>query len=179
MAFHRWSVFTSLGDEPPGEFRIFKRGVNQSKKGSFLFDEEAARTVMAAYQEWGVDLIVDLNHDSLDADSKSRADASDARAHFGLELRGGELWGVNVRWTADGERRLREKTQRYISPAFDTVDGRITELFNAALVSMPATCQAPGLVAANRGIRSKRLDTVEAAARYLADVKKDKRHGSG
>jgi hypothetical protein len=145
------------GDPLPTEFRIFAAGWNETTKGRALFDAEAAASVMAAYTAHGVDLVIDLNHDSLDRNALAmRADASDARGWFKLELRAGELWAVDVRWTPDGERRLREKTQRYISPAFAESkhlgmpdDARPRKLANAALCAAPATHNAPALVAAS------------------------------
>jgi len=111
---------------------------------------------MAAATEHGVDCMLDLEHLSLD--QESNAYDPDARAWFQLEVRNGELWAVNVRWTDDGARRLREKTQRYISPAFSIDDeGRVTEIVNVALVAMPATHGTPALVAANRRPRMKTL----------------------
>lgn len=148
----------------PTEFRVFKAGENNTSKGVFLFDDQAAREVMAAFQTWGVDLMIDLNHDAA-LDSSVRSDSSDARGWFRLELRGGDLWAVDVKWTPDGERRLREKTQRYISPYFaHDEDGRICEVINVAMVAMPATHGAPALVAASR----RDLRTVqERAMSYL------------
>jgi hypothetical protein len=98
--------------------------------------------------------MVDLEHLSLDDESPSFD--PDARGWFDLEVRDGELWAVRIRWTPDGERRLREKTQRYISPAFPTDDdGRITRIVNMALTAMPATHDTPALVAAgDRGTRT-------------------------
>jgi phage I-like protein len=137
----------------PTEFRVFKAGENVTSKGVFIFDIQAALDVMAAYQAWGVDLMIDLNHDAV-IDSAARSDASDARGWFKLELRGGDLYAVDVRWTPDGARRLREKTQRYISPYFGhDKEGRICEVINVAMVAMPATHDAPALVAAKRGER--------------------------
>jgi phage I-like protein len=141
-----------VGDALPTEFRIFSPGVIETSKGPDLFDEEAARSVMKYYVDEGVDVPVDLEHDSLNGQGL-RADEKDARGWFKLELRAdGSLWAVDVRWTPDGERRLREKTQRYISPAFvrDKETGRITRLLNVAIVSMPATYDAAPLVAASR-----------------------------
>lgn len=138
----------------PTEFRVFKAGENATSKGVFLFDQKAAADTMAAFHTWGVDLMVDLNHDAV-LDGAARSDSSDARGWFRLELRGGDLWAVDVRWTPDGERRLREKTQRYISPYFcHDADGRICEVINVAMVAMPATHEAPALVAASRGARA-------------------------
>lgn len=134
----------------PAEFRIFKAGVNETSKGPILFDEEAAAAVLAQYQKEGVDPIVDLEHLSLDRSSPSYD--PDARAHYQLAVRGGELWAVNVRWTEDGERRLSKKTQRYISPAAlaDPKTGRVKRLLNVALVAQPATYGAAPLVAASK-----------------------------
>jgi phage I-like protein len=150
------------GFSPPVEFRLFRAGVNDSSKGSFLFDEQAAALVMANYGKHGADIPLDLEHLSLDPASP-RLDAHDARAWFGLEVRNGELWAVNVRWTPDGERRLRDKTQRYVSPAFDVdEDGRIVDILNVALTALPATHNPYALIAASKRTKltgdTKRMD---------------------
>jgi phage I-like protein len=104
---------------------------------------------MAAYQKHGVDLPVDLEHRSVNGDTAP--DATDARGWFRLEVRQGELWAVDVKWTPDGAARLANRTQRYISPCFThDEEGRISEVINVALVSMPATHEAPALVAASK-----------------------------
>jgi hypothetical protein len=135
----------------PTEFRIFAAGENDSTKGPALFDEAAAAAVMAEYQKQGVDLMIDLEHESID-ETPVRADSKDARGWFKLEVRNGELWAVDVRWTPDGERRLRERTQRYISPVFlrTKKEKRVVYVLNVALCAMPATHNAPALVAASK-----------------------------
>lgn len=118
-----------------------------------MLTPESAAACVAAYQREGVELIVDLEHDSLSTEARNmRSDAGDAHAWFKLELRAdGSLWAVDVRWTPDGERRLREKTQRYISPAFEHDDeGVVMKIANAAMCSMPATYNAPALVSASK-----------------------------
>lgn len=143
-----------VGDTLPTEFRIFRSGVNESSKGSDVFDEHAARAVMTEYAKQGVDLMIDLNHDSLDpATRRQRKDAGDAMGWFKVELRDdGSLWATDVRWTPEGEERLRAKKQRYISPAFlvEKKTRRVSELINIALVGMPATHGAEPLVMASR-----------------------------
>lgn len=143
-----------VGQAPPSEFRLFVPGWNQSEKGSFLFDETAAQSVMTSYQECGVDLPMDLEHQMLKPGTSADPTARDARGWFKLELRNGELWAVDVRWTSDGAARVTEKRQRYVSPAFeiDLDSNRITKVFNVALVSMPATHQTPALIAASLGV---------------------------
>lgn len=145
------------GQPLPTEFRIFKAGVNETTQGDVLFDEQAAADVMARYARENVDLIVDLNHDSVDEDAgRMRADARDARGWFKLELRAGpELWAVCATWTPDGARRLRERTQRYISPVvlYDKQTLRAKYLANVAMCAMPATLGALPLVAASKAPR--------------------------
>jgi phage I-like protein len=146
------------GDEP-AEFRIFKRGVNETTKGPVVFDAAAAASVMAAYTAHGVDLMIDLAHQSIGDSAElreAREDAGDARGWFRLALRNGELWAVDVRWTPDGARRLRERTQRYISPCVYTdKDDRAVEIVNVALCAMPATIGARPLVAASKSFTPK------------------------
>ena len=143
----------SDGDPLPSAFRIFSAGVNESTQGPLIFDEKSAELVMAQYVEHGVDVCIDLQHDSVDAAARAmRDDAADARGYCKLAVRDGELWAVDVTWSPDGERRLRERRQRYISPVaiYDEKTLRVTELFNLALVSMPASHNAVPLVASRR-----------------------------
>ena len=142
-----------LGDQPPTEFRLFIAGWNSTEKGNYLFDDVAAESVMACYAKWGIDLMIDLEHQSL-AVEPGAADptARDARGWAKLALRpDGALWCTEVRWTPDGRKRLSEKAQRYISPAFesDPKTKRVLKIINVALVALPATHKTPALVAAS------------------------------
>lgn len=164
----------------PAEFLLFRAGPNETSKGVFVFDAAAATAVLAHYKREGVDLMVDCEHDSLSDKARAmRSDAGDALGWYQLELRvDGSLWASNVRWNAEGERRLRAKTQRYISPAFTVTEGddgamRVSAVINAALTAIPATHSAPALVAASRlkfpPPRSARLlNALNLAARVRA-----------
>jgi phage I-like protein len=137
----------------PREFKICAFGVNASTKGDFVFDETAARAVLVQYQVEGVDQMIDLNHDSLNPETRRmRKDAGDAMGWYKLELRSDGLYATDVRWTPEGEERLRSKKQRYISPAFleDPKTSQMREMVNCALVAMPAMHNAPALVAASK-----------------------------
>lgn len=146
--------------ELPTEFRLFESGRNDSTKGPvFLTDADA---VVKAWQDRGVDLMIDLEHLSLDPDARNYN--PDSRGWAKLEARNGEVWATDVRWTPDGERRLREKCQRYISPAFNTdKKGRVLDVLNVAITALPATHNAAPLVAASQ--RSKGMDE-EKLAKY-------------
>lgn len=169
----------AIGDELPTEFRLFHAGKNATTKGPFIFDDDGAESVMQAFRAHGVDGMIDLEHLSLDPESKSYD--PDARGWYQLEVRPGpELWAVNVRWTPDGARRLKEKTQRYISPTFvDDEERRVLQIFNVALTALPATHETPALVAAtSRGkMDPKKLkqlaDRLSIRFRKLADEVSD------
>lgn len=165
-------VALSLGLEGqmPTEFRILRAGFNATTKGPVLFDDDAAALVLAAFDRLGVDLAIDLQHDSIDPAARAmRSDAGDARGWCRLATRPAEvplpnaasdLWCVDVTWTPDGERRLRERTQRYPSPVvlFDESGlRRAAEIFNVALVSQPATLGAAPLVAAREDSMDPKL----------------------
>lgn len=143
----------------PSEFRLFVKGWNETENGSYLFDEAAAASVMESYKAWGVDLMIDLEHQALDAVASADPTARDARGWCNLELRDdGSLWAVNVKWTADGAARLTEKRQRYVSPAFgfETESRRVTNIINVAITAIPATHDTPELVAARRETKDAR-----------------------
>jgi phage I-like protein len=114
--------FTTLSsavasDEPPKEFKIFSAGKVETTKGTFTFDDVAAKSVMAEYAKHGTDLMIDYDHASLADAAIDPALAGKAAGWFDLELRNGELWAVNVRWTPAAEAALRAKEWRYTSPA--------------------------------------------------------------
>lgn len=138
-----------LPEGKPSEFRIWRAGVNPTRNGyDVLFDAQAAEQVMAAYAEHGVEMMIDLEHLSMEDVARSVNFDPDARGWCKLEVRDGELWAVDVRWTPDGERRLSERTQRYVSPTFYLdEEGRPTRVVNIALVAMPATDGAVPLAA--------------------------------
>lgn len=144
----------AIGDEPPTEIKLFEPGQNSTTKGSFLFDATAAELVMAAAKRHAVDCMIDLEHLSLDGDSRNFD--PDARGWGQLAVKNGALFLVNIKWNEDGERRIRGRTQRYVSPAFeaDSKTGRITRILNVAITALPATDGAQPLIAANQGKRS-------------------------
>lgn len=138
-------------NELPTEFRLFAAGWNETEKGKFLFDSAAAQSVMTAYEAWGIGLVIDLEHQMLDQRPQPDPTARDARGAGRLELRNGELWAVDVKWTPDGVERLTQKRQRFISPAFevDPKTKRVTKVVNVAITALPATHNTPALVAAD------------------------------
>jgi phage I-like protein len=152
------ALAVAIGDAPPTEFRIFKAGENTTSHGTFLFDDQAAIAVMEEYNSHGIDVMIDLEHLSVEDPETSANFDPDARGWCKLELRNGELWAVNVTWTTDGTARLTEKRQRYISPVFavDAETKRIMAVLNIAITAIPATDNLAPLVAASRRARDLR-----------------------
>ncbi len=146
----RLSIEIPIDDGPlPKEVRLFKRGANPTSKGTYVFDDDAAKSVMGEYEAHGADIMIDLEHLSLDTESESFD--PDARGWAGLAVRNGELWLTDISWNEDGEERLRKKKQRYLSPVFD-FDGKtkqVLSIFNVAITGIPATHNPMPLVAAN------------------------------
>ncbi len=142
----RLSVFVPEG-EPPSEFRIFKVGLTETCYGAYLFDEISAAMVMKTFSEQGNDLMVDYEHKSLDP--WAPAGAGKAAGFYRIELRGGECWAVDVRWTPRAGDELRNREWRFFSPAavIDRESGRIESLINIALTNMPATTRMDPLMA--------------------------------
>lgn len=149
LTFSFVSLSANETGEIPKRFQIFRKGVNTSTKGKFLYDDESEKLLKKEQEQRGIDMMIDLEHLSLDQESENYD--PDARGWFVLEFADDGLYAKNVKWTPDGERRLKEKTQRYISPAFvkEKKTGRVVSLFNVALVGVPAMNEIPALVAAN------------------------------
>lgn len=158
---------------PPTEFRIFKQGVNSSVKGDFLFDEQAAGMVMSAYQEHGVELTIDYDHATLLTGSGVQAISA---GWFGLEVREGDLWACNVRWTPKATAYLQAGEYRYFSPLFksDTQTGRIEKVLDLALTNTPALFDIDALVAASAHTETQgdQMNELEKALARIAEVER-------
>lgn len=156
-------------DEPPREFRIFTAGEVETTKGTFLFDEAAAKSVMAEYAAHAIDVMLDYDHASLSPMAVDPAQAGKAAGWFNLEVRNGELWAVNVRWTPPAAEALKRKEWRFVSPAFSTdEEGRITSLLNVAITNLPATRRLEPLMAAS--IKELSMLDAETVKKALAAI---------
>jgi phage I-like protein len=139
--------------KPPTEFLIWEFGPVSTTKGDFLFDTEAAASVMAAWSDYGNRLTFDYEHKAVDPDRRP-GDGKAAGSSL-LELRSDGLWTTDVRWTAMAATGLTAGEWLYFSPYFvsDEKTGRILELINIALTNVPATKGMTPLVAASRGVK--------------------------
>ena len=129
-------------------FRLFRSGTFRTDHGSTTFDAEAARLVMAERELRGNRYAIDFDHLSLKPDATP--EQRRAAGSFDIELRGGELWAVDLRLTEEARTFVRAGAYLSVSPAWDqdVKTKRVTSLVNCALTSNPATHGAVRFAAA-------------------------------
>lgn len=147
-----------LGAEfPPKAIRLFAMGENATTKGVFLFDDAAAKSVLAAFAEHGVDLAMDFDHGALATpDGRKR----DVPGYYRPEVRADGLYAI-PQWTDVGLDAIRPGASgalpeyRYTSPSFsfDPETRRVLRLGPLALTSYPATHHAKPLTLTARDRR--------------------------
>jgi phage I-like protein len=178
------AIDANATDPLPTEFQICKAGLNRSYAGDFIFDANSAAKVLAEYAANSADGMIDLQHYSLPDEeyALNTNEQHDAMGWFTPQVRSdGSLWAVNVRWSAEGERRLRMKLQRYISPVVlvNTDTREVVGLWNLALVSQPAMNDAAPLVAASKRRGTLRITmAAHARAMQFLEKRKGQKHGS-
>lgn len=143
---------------PPTAFRIWK-AENVTDHGPTLFTERSAALLTEQQARRGNLFPIDLEHLSLDKEAP--LSAKGAVGWFEIEVRGEELWAVNVEWTDLVRSGLScdPPTWRYHSPAYeqDAETGEVTSLLNIALTNLPATWNVTAL--ASRAGRSLKKDS--------------------
>jgi len=187
----RFSLCVELdGDAAPTEFRILVAGDNPTRKGLLVFDDSAAQSVSSEYEAGGVELPLDYDHAM--ADPMARPAERIAAGWFRPEIRGGELWASDVRWTPKGKAAVEAREYRYTSLWGDVepLDKkgskmRLTRLRNVALTNTPATIGTLPLVASEvRGDQmsnlvlsflevsdeSEAIEKIKATSAILADA---------
>lgn len=170
MALSALPVLLVAGDVPPTEFRVFKAGENPSEKGTFIFDEKSALSVMEEFARLGKPMLLDYNHGTLVEGAAPEASIS---AGEGLpEVRNGELWLTGIKWTARASQLLTAKEYRLFSPYFHhDKDGHVTRLVNVALTNLPALNNIEPLVAASANpTEEPSMETCTACAQLNAKL---------
>lgn len=155
---------------PPVEFRVFSIGDNDTEKGVFVFDERAAEQVMAAWADRKIDLTIDYEHQSM---HDPPIEAPNAATRWVPQVRNGELWATEVKWTDRASGYLMAGEYRYFSPAFefDPDSRRVTKVINLALTNNPAMRGIRPLVAASAR-KGNDMNWEEECKRLKAEVEK-------
>jgi hypothetical protein len=100
--------------DAPSEFRIWKWGENKTLKGTVVLDEASAKAVVNAFRDHGVELAIDYEHQTFNAEDNGKE--APAAGWFTPEVREDGLWATAVRWTDRASAYLKAKEYRYFSP---------------------------------------------------------------
>ncbi|TAL29009.1 MAG: hypothetical protein EPN98_21440 [Phenylobacterium sp.] len=141
----------------PSEFRVFRAGINQSSKGDFLFDDDAAKSVMAAFAKKGTPPTMDYEHQAL---AQPPVEAPASCSSWIPEVRNGELWATSCNWTDRARRMIEAREYTRFSPAFlhDIETMRILVVLNVALTNVEALDNVQPLVAATAAATATATD---------------------
>lgn len=120
--------------EPPEWVMLIPAGTFSGRdgRGPYTLDAEA---VLQAFAAGGIDLPIDYEHQSLEAEAKA-GPVPAAGWIKDLQVRDGALWG-RVQWTPKAADLIAAKEYRYLSPVFRHVKGRVVALAGAGLVHYP------------------------------------------
>ncbi len=118
----------------PEKVKLLPLGHVKSQKGDFDVDEESFRLMKETFQERGIDIVIDYEHQTL----------KDVQAPAGgwikdLSIEDGAIV-AKVEWTPQGKKYLENKEYRYLSPVVlvRKSDGKAIVLHSAALTNTPA-----------------------------------------
>jgi phage I-like protein len=162
--------------------------VNATAKGDFVFDEQSASSVMAAYTARQTPLMGDYEHQSLAVPPvKAPASITEFVPEVRMDSTGRpELWATQVQWTGTARAHLEAGEYRLYSPAFapDSEGVRIDYLINVALTNLPATFGLEPLVAASQstpGTEESPMDEekLKELGAKLAQAEKDREEFKG
>jgi len=166
----------SVDSSLPSEFLLFKIGENKTSKGTFKLDLAGLESIVKAYQDHGVDLAIDYEHQTFGAASNGKP--APAAGWFKPEARGDGLWATNVRWTEAAATMLRSKEYRYFSPTFEVdKSNRITRLLPLALTNFPASKDQQALVAAKADASPTQLEVRPMNISGIIGLKEDAPEG--
>jgi len=149
----------------PSEFRIFPAGAFGATKGKYTFSARSAEKVMEAFKAHGTELAFDYEHQTF-SDPPVRAPAA---GWFTPEVRNGELWATQIKWTPDALKHIQDGEYRYFSPAFETEKGgEVVRLLNVALTNLPSMHSLQPLVAASQKTADRRTAVTLSAMSFDA-----------
>lgn len=136
------------------EILILPAGQTETRKGSFLVDDQSWSFVDGSFKARGGNhLVIDWEHQSIGGPF-SRSDGLAPAAGWIHSLRYEPEKGIiaTVEWTDRARDAIRAREYRYISPAFrrDKATGRVVELLSIGLTNTPAMPGVAALAASAR-----------------------------
>ncbi len=127
-------VGKDMGGTVPTEVQVIPFGLTNTKKGSFLHDEQSQAAVLAEFANRANDIVIDYEHQTLTGGEAPAAGWIKKLINKGKE----GTWAV-VEWTERAQNYIASREYRYLSPVFlvRKSDRRVVLLQNAALTNDP------------------------------------------
>ena len=156
----------------PSEFQIFPHGqVEIEGEQSAFLDEEAMDLIINSFDQHGIDMVIDYEHQTL-----KEVQAPAAGWVKRLEARGKQgLWAV-VDWTKKAKNYLANREYRYFSPVFSVreTDRKIVDVKNIALTNAPRLNSLKPIIAKHHYDYSARIDeTTLQVAKLMGITEED------
>jgi hypothetical protein len=159
----------------PTEVLVCPWGLVPSVKGDFIMDGRAAQEIIAAFNQHGVDLVIDFEHQTLGGDYASPSGKAPAAGWIKrLFARPGVGLFASVSWTPEGAADLAGRKYRYLSPVVMVrkVDNRADVLHSVALTNKPAIEGMRAVVNRNDPTRKAVASTVNEYERLCEALRK-------
>ncbi|VAX21112.1 Mu-like prophage FluMu I protein [hydrothermal vent metagenome] len=126
-----------------------------------VIDIKAVERIMAQFKAWGRDIVVDYQHESMKECGRAPAAGWVKTANASSTINGIE---APIEWTDEARRLIEAKEYRFISPVFESVNGKIIRLVNLGLTNNPNIHSMKPLV--------NQLETQERDMDLLTKLKK-------
>lgn len=131
----------AAGQAPEWVF-IMPAGTSTTVDGlTYLVDESAANSILAAFQRRGQDMVLDYEHQTVSGDIAPAAGWIKE-----LQSRPDGIWG-RVQWTARGSAFVVNREYRYLSPVVlvENATRRVMGIQSVALTNLPRIANFPAL----------------------------------
>ena len=128
-------------NEIPSRVLLVPWGNVTSQSGDFVVDADAAASVVAAFKERGLDLVIDRDHATLGGEfAPPNGEAPAMGWVHALHVEDGVGIHGDVNWTETGESYLRKREYRYLSPVtiLRKSDRHLVKFHSVGLVNTPA-----------------------------------------
>lgn len=111
--------------------------------GEQVIDDETAQRIVDRLSEWGRDIVVDYRHESMNECGTAQAAGWVKTPTVEITQNGVE---AVIEWTADAIDLIESKKYRFLSPVFESRDGKIVGLLNLGLTNNPNIHSMPPLM---------------------------------
>jgi len=129
-------------DNSLGKKVLLKLGVTKTTQGDYIVDEESYRMISALHENYGIDVVIDYEHQTLSGD---KAPAAGWIKEFEFT---GEGVVVEPDWTEDAKRMILAGEYRYWSPVIfkRAADNKVMFVHSVGLTNRPATLNIEPLI---------------------------------